>query len=140
MLYLTLFITGSAIESQQNDPTTQNSIALTIIKSMQECIDFDKKAQLQMNDSLNTALIQEQSSLWKKAVELYHTYISELREKHINGNRPTLTIHSINSENIQQQLIMQMNEHKFTFENLLNEYIIHLGQLYEKKIRPIWRI
>lgn len=129
MLSIALLMTGLIIECQQINQIQEDQIALNIVKAMQDCIDFDKIAQIQIKDNL----VQEPNSLWEKATELYRTYISALREKHANKVVPKLSVNNINPDKHPQNLIMQMNEYKFTFENLLNEYIIHLGQLYEKK-------
>jgi hypothetical protein len=106
--------------------TAQDPIALNIIKAMQKCIEFNNITQL----NLDANGIAQQHSAWQDAIKLYHTYINDLRSKH-NSTRsalPTLAT----SENA-DSLMMQINQSKLLFTRLLDEYIAHLGQVYEKK-------
>lgn len=149
MLYIALFMAGSVIESQQNDPDEQDPISLNIINAMQECIKFNDLARIQLfamktvnyltgnTDIIHDAdaEIKRQGNLWSKTIKLIDESISNLREKHgsIKNNIPLQNLKTNPNTSKIEQFMIQMNEYKNAFASLLNEYIVHLGKLYEKK-------
>ena len=102
----------------------QDKTALNIIQTMQECINLNQKVQQQVNQSLNASQIQEQKNLWEQAVQ----FITDLHKQSNSTDTPSPIKMDQNN-----QLMMQINKHRNLFSELLNEYITHFGQLYEKQ-------
>jgi len=138
----------------------EKSIALQMIEAMQGCIFFNKsiqnqlialntmkyltgkpvlvlgdKAKLDQVEKQNIEAIKEQNTIFSEATALYHKYINELRQTYNKIKRPALTNlpKMQESTNLIEQLTLQSNQSKALFTRLLDEYLVHLGNVYEKK-------
>ncbi|MBP6870078.1 hypothetical protein KBC04_04300 [Candidatus Babeliales bacterium] len=130
-----LLATFANLQSQQSK---QDIIILNLIKSMEECVVFEQETQKQLQSNKYLAVAEfttKQNKIWQNAVNLYHTYISDARKKNQDvtaKNFDPLADINQNSMTIDQLMVLK-NQYKLLFERLLNEYIIHFGQIYEKK-------
>ncbi|MDP3788704.1 MAG: hypothetical protein Q8Q60_05320 [Candidatus Chromulinivorax sp.] len=138
VLYIGVLYAGQQA-IQQNDSALQDPIASYIIQAMQDCINFNEDVNWKLlgvsnAKSYGNNIIDNQGS-WEKAVGLFHKYINELRQKYNDITRPELTILPEISKNadLQTRLVVQANQAQFLFTRLLDEYIAHLGQVYDKK-------
>ncbi len=142
LLFAVLSIGGLYADLQaieQNNLALQDPIAGYIIQAMQDCIDFNEDVHwkllgVQDSNIYFNNIIDNQSG-WEKAVALYHKYINELRQKYNTITRPELTLLPEISKDadLLTRLIIQANQAQFLFSRLLDEYIAHLGQVYDKK-------
>jgi len=128
LLFVTAGLHAAAGSLQQNLQVAaeQKTVALQMIEAMQGSVNFYQQAQ----KPLDAAGIKEQQSAWQSAVGLYHRYINDLRGQS-KVARPAL----VNLQNLPNidALMLQSNQSKALFTRLLDEYIAHLGNVYEKK-------
>jgi hypothetical protein len=128
LLFITAGLHAAAGSLQQNLQVAadQKTVALQMIEAMQGSVNFYQQAQ----QPLDAAGIKEQQSAWQSAVSLYHRYINDLRGQS-KVARPALP----NLQNLPNidALMLQSNQSKALFTRLLDEYIAHLGNVYEKK-------
>ena len=128
LLFVTAGLHAAAGSLQQNLQVAaeEKTVAVQMIEAMQGSVNFYQQAQ----KPLDAAGIKEQQSAWQSAVGLYHRYINDLRGQS-KVARPAL----VNLENLPNidALMLQSNQSKALFTRLLDEYIAHLGNVYEKK-------
>lgn len=138
------------IKAMQDCVNVNNNVQWKLygIKAAKNYLNTDVQEIKQKVDSQNLAELAKahhngiavssnfaDTSAWNKAVTLYHKYINDLRQKYNNITRPKLTIlPEINSNaDLRTRLSLQENQSKFLFQRLLEEYLVYLGQVYEKK-------
>jgi len=157
-LFSLLFVTAGLhaaagnIQNLQVAVAEKESIALQMIEAMQdmtksyqiltESLNIIDQTEKEFNINFNGqgAKAEENESekshvLWTKAVELSHAYIRDLRQKYNNITRPTLIdLPNIsNDADLKTKATIMMNQAKSLFTRLLDEYVAHLGNVYEKK-------
>ena len=118
---LSLFLLTAGLQAAAE----QKSIALQMIEAMQGCITFNQQAQ----QPLDAAGIKQQQSAWQNSVALYHRYINDLRGQSKIARPALASLPVLQAES----LMLQNNQSKALFTRLLDEYIAHLGNVYEKK-------
>ena len=128
LLFVTAGLHAAAGSLQQNLQVAaeQKTVALQMIEAMQGSVNFYQQAQ----QPLDAAGIKQQQSAWQSSLGLYHRYINDLRGQS-KVARPALA----NLQNLPNidALMLQSNQSKALFTRLLDEYIAHLGNVYEKK-------
>ncbi len=163
LFLLTASLHAAASSMQQsNNPSLitpqEKSIALQMIELMQEFVDFNNNLQKQLFASNiaksltgKTSLIVGTSSdsiakkyddtvkktytISDEIIAVYHKYINKLRQTYNNIKRPAFENlpNTPEATNLIEYLTIQSNQSKFMFTHLLDEYVAHLGNVYEKK-------